>query len=509
MTFWLGCLLALLLSACSVSETREEAEYQYTEDLKDKRVAVLSGSTGDTDLNKWYPDMRLSRYESAGDLIQAIKYGRCDAIGIDGFMAGYLNATIGGGLVPLDDAVDHLDLAAAFPKNGNLDLRRQFNAFLKESKRNGTLEKIVDKWINHSVTAELTPLVLPTEGDPIIVGVCSMVPPVGYSKNGQLVGLDIEITRYFSQFIGRPVEFLGSNTTSLFTSLIAGKTDMVLAGLSITEERKTAVDFSDSYLNYPEILYVLEKNKKGFTKKKKENGTIVQYQFVNDVVNEPMGVVSGSPLEEDLRQEYESVHFQRYQSELELIAALRRGDCQSILVEDFVFQFLNHEVNDLARLDNTLGKRELGAVFHRFHNRNLRKQFNAFIQEMRQNGMHARIMDKWMNHATTAELPNLDLPKEGKPIRVVTSSSVGPTSFLREGQLVGCDIELMMYFSLYANRPIVIEDVKLSSLESAVMKRKADMAINGITISKDVKKLLTFSEPYWTYETVVDRKSVV
>lgn len=340
MTIFFLFICLLMVSGCSGRDASKEVEYQYVRDLERGRVAVISGSTGDSDLNKKFPKMRISRYESASDMVQAIKYGRCDAIGIDTYMAGYLNAEIGGGLVPLDDAVDHLSLGAGFPLGENGELREQFNAFLRQIKLDGTHAKMVDKWVNHTMTAELTPLALPTEGEKMVVGVCSMLPPLGYSKNGELVGLEIELARYFAQYVNRPIEFLGSNQTSLFTSLVAGKTDMVLAGLSITPERKESMDFSESYLNYVETLYVLEKNKKGFNRLK---GSEARYQFIQDVLDEPVGVIIGSSLEETLKRMYPQTKVKHYDSERNLVLGLRAGECQSVVIEDYALDFLDHE----------------------------------------------------------------------------------------------------------------------------------------------------------------------
>lgn len=264
MKYFILCFIALFMSNCTGETPEKQAEYQYINDLKDQRMAVLMGSAAELRLNQRFPDMKMDRFETEADMIQALKQNRCDAVGLDGYTAHFLNTETKAGLATLDDALDTMSLAAAFPKGKNRELREQFNAFLKAIKADGSHAKMVDQWINHTEDAQMPDLKMPTQGTPIEVGVCLTLPPTSFLLGRDPVGLDIELIKRFSLFVNRPIKLTSLNFGALITSLTTNKIDMVLSSLSITEERMESIDFSDSYLDYALAVMVRQTEKKGF-----------------------------------------------------------------------------------------------------------------------------------------------------------------------------------------------------------------------------------------------------
>lgn len=92
-------------------------------------------------------------------------------------------------------------------------------------------------------------------------------------KNGQLVGFDIEVAKALGKELGVEVEFQNYAFSGLIPALQANKVDIVIAGMTITDKRKEAVNFSDSYFtsgqamlinkNYPNVKKWEDLDKKG------------------------------------------------------------------------------------------------------------------------------------------------------------------------------------------------------------------------------------------------------
>lgn len=61
-------------------------------------------------------------------------------------------------------------------------------------------------------------------------------------------GYDIAIAKYLSQDLNREVEIKKIEWDSLIPSLLSGEINMVLAGMSVTNERLQTIDFTDPYL---------------------------------------------------------------------------------------------------------------------------------------------------------------------------------------------------------------------------------------------------------------------
>lgn len=260
-------LLAILLVSCGGQNSEKKVSYQYIDDLKEVRIAALMGSVEEAILEKRFPNGTVERYETMTDMVQALKQNRVDAVSLDGYTLPYLNHTLGGGMVALDDSLGTMGLAAAFQKDDKSGLREQFNHFLKVIKQSGLHAKMLDKWIYHFDTAKMPDLKLPTEGDPLVVATCPTLPPTSFLQGNKSAGFDMEVLQQFAIYINRPIKIQNLNFSALITSLATGKVDMIISSLIITEERAQMVAFSDSYMDFDMDVIVRNENKKGYTKK--------------------------------------------------------------------------------------------------------------------------------------------------------------------------------------------------------------------------------------------------
>ena len=97
---------------------------------------------------------------------------------------------------------------------------------------------------------------LPTiEGGKLIIGTNAAFPPFEYvGDDGQPDGFDIALIKAVGEKLGLEVEIQDMEFSSLVTA-IGSKIDGAIAGMTVTDERKQMVDFSDSY--YDAVQYVL------------------------------------------------------------------------------------------------------------------------------------------------------------------------------------------------------------------------------------------------------------
>lgn len=86
-------------------------------------------------------------------------------------------------------------------------------------------------------------------------------PPYEYiSDDGseKIIGIDIEIAQLIADSLGLELVVEDMEFTSLLTAVQSGKADIVLAGLTVTDERKQNVDFSSSYAKGVQSIIVKE-----------------------------------------------------------------------------------------------------------------------------------------------------------------------------------------------------------------------------------------------------------
>lgn len=257
-------LLVGLLTACGAKEKGTDLPlYQSLDDLKGKKVAVMTGSFHEGIIEKRFPEVEAMRIDYAADLAQALLAKQCEAAIFDDYVFRYHSQTIKG-LTAMEEPLSVSQMGYCFGKGKNVELRESFNEFLKKIKADGTYQEIYDKWVFHANEAEMPDIQLPEDKNPIRVATSSTSPPIDFIKNGKLVGLDIELVTRFAQHIGRGIVWSDMTFASMIPALVSGTQDMIAGSVVITSARAESVDFSDPYFDCGAIVAIRGENAPGY-----------------------------------------------------------------------------------------------------------------------------------------------------------------------------------------------------------------------------------------------------
>ncbi|KCB33518.1 ABC transporter, substrate-binding protein, family 3 domain protein, partial [Bordetella hinzii CA90 BAL1384] len=82
-------------------------------------------------------------------------------------------------------------------------------------------------------------------------------PPMEFVKDGKRTGFDIELVEALGQAMGKKIQWIDIDFKGLIPALQAGRADIAVSAIYITDERKKVVDFTDPY--YAGGLVVLTK----------------------------------------------------------------------------------------------------------------------------------------------------------------------------------------------------------------------------------------------------------
>jgi ABC-type amino acid transport substrate-binding protein len=84
------------------------------------------------------------------------------------------------------------------------------------------------------------------------VGVTTTYPPIifraGGPTTGTISGVEADLARRLGQALGRRVRFFDMRWEEQIPLLLAGRTDIIMSGMSITPERQVRVSFAEPYL---------------------------------------------------------------------------------------------------------------------------------------------------------------------------------------------------------------------------------------------------------------------
>ena len=81
-------------------------------------------------------------------------------------------------------------------------------------------------------------------------------PPYEYYDGDAIVGIDVEVAQAIAEKLGMELEVTDIAFDSIIPGIQTGKYDMGMAGMTVTDERKEQVNFSDSYATGVQVVIV-------------------------------------------------------------------------------------------------------------------------------------------------------------------------------------------------------------------------------------------------------------
>lgn len=76
----------------------------------------------------------------------------------------------------------------------------------------------------------------------------------------ELIGFDVELARELAKRLGLEVKFVSQEWSGIITSLNTRKFDVIISGLSVTEERKRVIGFSEPYYEVGQAVLLAKKH---------------------------------------------------------------------------------------------------------------------------------------------------------------------------------------------------------------------------------------------------------
>lgn len=228
--------------------------------------------------------------------------------------------------------------------------------------------------------------------DEIRIGVEGAYPPFSQvTESGDLVGFDIDIANALCDEMGAKCELVTQDWDGIIPALLARKYDAIIASMSITEERKKKVAFSDKYYNSPAR----------FVRKKGDDTEVT----AESLAGKSVGVQRGTTHDTFLSGEFgDTVEIKRYGTQdeayLDIVAgrvdllladAIAMGDGFVNTEQGADFEFFGPSFSDPKYFGEGAG------VAIRKEDTDLVEKFNAAIAAIRENGKYMEVNDKYFD----------------------------------------------------------------------------------------------------------------
>ncbi|MDX1710268.1 MAG: ABC transporter substrate-binding protein [Rhodovibrionaceae bacterium] len=231
------------------------------------------------------------------------------------------------------------------------------------------------------------------EWEKVRIGVEGAYPPFSeMSPSGELKGFDIDIAWALCEEMGVECELVPQDWDGIIPALLAKKYDAIIASMSITEERKKKVDFTNKYYQTP-------------AKFAKPKDADIDVTSKEDMKGKVVGVQRATIHDDYLTDNYDgTVTIKRYatQDEAYLDAAAGRVDlllADSIALNDGFLQepagaqweFTGPDLTDPEWFGHGAG------IAVRKEDDDLKEMFNKAINAIREDGTYEKINDKYFD----------------------------------------------------------------------------------------------------------------
>lgn len=487
---WLYCaLLMLFVFMCGC-----ESQHEITniEQLAQQKIGVQTGNVADKMVLSRFPEAEIVYFKKPMDGVLAVKDGKIAAFAADALSLENIVA-VNDGVTMLSEYVvpDLYGFAVRLEKDA---LKAIIDATLAEIKGNGIYDAMRIRWFPKSGKPQPMPdIPLTGENGVLRFGTCSEQMPFSYmDENRKIVGFDVEIATYVAQRLGMQLEIVDMEFGALIASLEAGKVDMIGASISITEERKKRVLFSESY--YSAGLGALVKSPKS----SKPLAIVERYTKPDDLANARIGATTGTTGEMTVRQKYPDADLRVFDDVMDSVAALKANQIDAVVTVYTTALNTVRNNPDLALLPGNLTE-EAACVVVSKEQPELLSEINRILQKFKADGTLNDMIHRWIEEDhTLQERVEIPVPQTGPTLKVAVTANRVPIEFVEgDGNITGLDPELARRIAAELGMQIAFFDMKFSALINALESGKADVIIANMVRTEERARKVDFSESYF------------
>ena len=197
---------------------------------------------------------------------------------------------------------------------------------------------------------------------------------------GEFEGIDVEIAQAIAEKLGLELQVDDMDFDAALMAAQNGKSDMVMAGVTVNEERLAVMDFSDSYATGVQVIIVKE-------------GSDVTLDNLGDQM---IGVQRGTTGEIYCTDDYGSEHVTSYDNGITAVQALQNGQVDCVVIDKAPAQAFVAANTGLTILDTEYVTENYAIGFAK-GNTALVEAVNAALAELTEDGTIQTILDKYIS----------------------------------------------------------------------------------------------------------------
>jgi polar amino acid transport system substrate-binding protein len=492
----MGVVVLAALAVCGCNQT-ESRVIEKVSDAEHARIGVMTGSTSEPIAAKRFPEAQVKSFDNIADAFGALKSGQLDAV-ITAYSSAFLMSKQNDDLKILDEPLSHEDTAIAVRKD-DVALLKSLDAIISDLKADGTIASMDKRWLKSDLGPydELV-IKVPTQGIPLRVGVSATREPFSFvDGKGRVTGHDGELARLIAARLNRPIEFSDMRFMALIPALQSGKIDLIVTGMSATDERRKHVSFTQPYYANFQILLV---RKAPVSAVAAAAAGGLKMASTDDIVDKRIGVMTGSAHDSYAHKHYPKAKILQFANFADITLAVQTGKVDVALSDAEPLKDILAKDNQLAVLGKPLFATPVGVGFNK-DSQALHADFNQFLAQVKKDGTFDDMWDRWVVKRET-KMPDIPLAGNGGMLTVGTSGAGLPFGAVKDNEMIGLDIEMLRRFAAAKGMQLRVSNMEFGALVASVAAGKVDMIADSIFITAERQKKIDFSDPYFNTDTV-------
>ena len=482
----IGLAMLSLLAGTALGEV-----YTGIDQLDGTRIGVQTGASFDRMVTDRLPNAQVEYYNTKADLVAALTGQKVEAFAMDEPVVQLLMGE-NDQITYLPEYLDAYEFALVFPKTAEGEaLRDEFNGFLSDLKAQGALDALADEWFGDDEAAKTMPdpSALPATRGTLRLATESGYAPFEYVRDGAVVGYDMDIAAQFCQACGYGLEIVDMSYDSILSAVQAGRCEFAAAGISITPERMESVLFSEPNFKGGAVLAVLKGNA---ASAQASAGVSCQ-----DYNGKRLGVLTGPLMEDAAREFFPDSECLIFNSYPDCITALLTGKIDAYLADEPSTKVIRMTEPRIDYIPQRLTQNNYSFAFRKNDPKSaaLCAELNDFLARCRADGTLDALDALWFGDDEDKKVVDMSgLTGENGVIRVVTTSTDMPFSYIKDGKNVGYDIDLVVRFCRDRGYALELGDVDFSGRIPAVESGKYDFTTD-MNVTPEREEQVLFSDP--------------
>ncbi|MFC4023597.1 glutamine ABC transporter substrate-binding protein [Oceanobacillus longus] len=211
--------------------------------------------------------------------------------------------------------------------------------------------------------------------------------PFEFMEDGEYTGFDIDLIHAIAEEAGFEIELETTNFDGIIPGLQTGQFDIAIAGISITEDRKKAIDYSDPYYESGLAIGVASDNE--------------DINGIEDLEGKTVATRLGSTSASYIEENIESAEANQYEQLDQAYLSVENGSSDAILYDaPNVNYYIQTQGEGSLKVIGDLYQAEDYGIAITKGEEDLVTAINEALASLRENGTYDEIYSKWFGEPT-------------------------------------------------------------------------------------------------------------